>query len=48
MLCYCGKIEEVKFNIFEDMTLQSRCISFGTPGTVWICMQIFSARDPSA
>ena len=32
MLHYCRKFEDVKFNIFEDMTFQSRCIFFGTPG----------------
>ena len=29
MLNYCRKFEDVKFNIFEDMILQSRCIFWG-------------------
>ena len=32
MLNYCRKYEDVKFNIFEDMTMSSRCILFRTPG----------------
>ena len=32
MLNYCRKFEDVKFNIFEDMTLLSQCIFIGTPG----------------
>ena len=31
VLNYCGKFEDVKFNIFEDMTLKSRCIVLGHP-----------------
>ena len=31
MLNYCRKFEDVKFNIFEDMTLQRGCIFVGHP-----------------
>ena len=32
MLDYYRKFEDVKSNVFEDMTFQSRCIFLGTPG----------------
>ena len=42
MLNKCRKSEDVKFNIFEDMTLSSLCIFLGTPGicTDQYCLNI--------
>ena len=39
MLNYYRKFEDIIFNIFADMTLQSHCIFLGTPG---ICVECYS------
>ena len=51
MLNYCRKFEDVKFNIFEDMTLLSQCILLGHPVLAYIILkrshqgQTFSNND---
>ena len=45
MLNHIRKFEDVKSNIFQDMTLQSRCISFRTPGLPCLNQQLEKLKE---